>query len=94
MLYNNIERYIRDYTESCEEWEWDVFLDGIEDTAQQLFPDDKIDIWTWEVDNDTFKIDRAFEEILQFAKDHTIITYSTNWDMEDENLIITIVHKG
>lgn len=94
MLYDNIEQYIRKYTESCEEWEWDVFLDGIEDIAKKLFPDDKVDVWTWEVDNDTFRIDRAFEDILKFAKGHTVITYSINWDMDNENLIITIVHKG
>ena len=94
MLYTEIEDYITNYTATVEEFDWDEFLDGLEETAQKLYPADKVDIWTYEIDNDTFRVDRAFNDILEFAKDHTIVSYSTNWDEEKENLIITVIHRG
>lgn len=94
MLYNEIESYIENYTATVGEFDWEDFLDGLEETAQKLYPADKVEIWTWEVDNDTFEIDRAFDEVMDFAKDHTIVSYSTNWDSEKENLILTVIHRG
>ena len=94
MLYNEIESYIENYTATVGEFDWEDFMDGLEETALKLYPADKVEIWTWEVDNDTFEIDRAFDEVMDFAKDHTIVAYSTNWDSEKENLILTVIHRG
>lgn len=94
MLHKEIDDYIENYSASVDEFDWEDFLDGLEDTAQKLYPSDDVDVWSWEVDNDTFEIDRAFDDVVDFAKDHTIIAYSTNWDREKENLFLTIVHKG
>ena len=93
-LYEELENYIQNYMDDKEEFDWDEFLDGLEDTAQKLYPENKIEVWTYEIDNDTFRVDRAFNDLLKFAKYNTIVSYSTNWDNERENLIITIVSKG
>lgn len=94
MLYTEINDYIENYDKTVEEFDWEDFFDGLQETAQKIYPADKVEVWSWEVDNDTFEIDGAFDSILDFAKNHDIVAYSTNWDTPKENLIIIIVYKG
>lgn len=89
MLYKEIEDYIKTHQPKTEDF--DKFLDGLQGMVGNLFPTGRVHILTWQIDNDTFRIDRAFDEILRFVKAFNIIAYSVNWDLTHEYLILTIV---
>lgn len=91
-LYEQIENYIENYT-SKDGFDWEEFFDGWEKSVKEIYPDNEVAILSWEVDNDTFEIDVAFDTVLDFMKQHYVVDYSTNWDAEKENLQVTIVYQ-
>lgn len=94
-LYEEVENYIKNYMNDEEEFIWDDFLDGLQESVEKMYPKDKVEVFSYEVDNDTFELDMAIGDLLHYAKNEKIIDYSVNWDDNMcENLIITIVSKG
>ena len=96
-LYKQIDAFIANY--DCKEDEygcvdWEDYLESMERSIRQLFSDstDGVEIYTYDVDNDTFSPEYVADGLLEFAKDHQLIAYSVNWDNENINMIVTIIY--
>ena len=92
-LYTNIDAMIENYRP--DEWDWEQFREKIIRAAKDVLPDDDygVQVYFDEVGAGTYSPETTADDLLSFVESHHVIAHAVNWDLENENMITTIVYK-
>ena len=90
-LYHSVNNAIDRYNRHLKEWDCDDWLDAIERGAKAVYPDDKILVYAYDTDNDTWELDRQLNEIMAAMRTNNVIDYCNLWD--DDMIVSVMVVK-
>lgn len=90
-LYEQVNNAIANHYQTTEDFDLEDFLDGINDSVLELYPDSDVLIYDYDTDNDTYELDTQLDDIMGAMKDRDVIDYCNVWD--DMTIITVIVAK-
>lgn len=90
-LYHSVENAIEQYYKHLDAWDYDDWLDAIEQGAKAVYPNNKILVYAYDTDNDTWELDRQLDEVMAAMRTNTVVDYCNLWD--EETIVSVMVVK-